>query len=63
MRVDAVCVEDWNAEFADGIRGEADAFGDAGEEWKECGFPEALVVDGGVPVLAADFDDGLADVC
>jgi len=62
-RTDAVGVENRHAEFADGFERESDALGDSCQEWEERGFPEALVVDSGVPVLRVDFGDGLAGTC
>ena len=59
--MNAVRVEDRHAEFADGCGGETDTLGYPCQKWEERGLPEALVVDGGVPRLRADFCDGLAD--
>ncbi len=59
----AIGVEDWHSKFTDGFGREADSLGDPSQEWEECGFPEALIVDGGIPALGADFRDGLADAC
>jgi len=54
----AIGVEDWHSKFTDGFGREADSFGDPSQEWEECGFPEALIVDGGIPALGAYFRDG-----
>ncbi len=58
----AVRVEQGNAEFADGGGRKADAFANAAEEWKQRRFPEALVVDRGLPGLRANFGENGADI-